>query len=328
MAVLITGLGYLGVPLAAELLRRGERVVGLDNFFSTSPDQVRALQASPGFSLVRGSITSRRALERACSGAEITLVYHLAAQASAHPQAAPTSYTERTNLVGPRMLLEALPRESVRTVILGSSFRVYGDALGGLVTERHEYGRMADLAHLSKIYTEKLLELCAHRDGYSAIALRLGVVYGLGPCVKRDPHFLTVPNLFCLKAVRGEPLEVHSGANRPVGFIHLRDAVAALVEAPRLARPGYRAVNAVADVLSVPRVAGLVQQRAAARGLQVVVSGAPAAPGPEPWSVQSSLAEVGYCPTERMATSLDELLDHFARTEAPSTSAVPGGAPP
>lgn len=312
VAVLITGLGYLGVPLAAELLRRGEQVVGLENFFCTPRSAVRLLRASPGFSLVEGSVSSRRALQRAFASAEVSLVYHLAAQPSAHPQAATVAYTERTNLVGPRLLLDALPRDRRCVVVLGSSFRVYGDLPSDEVTEETCYGRMADLAHLSKIYAEKLLELYAHRDGFAAVALRLGVVYGLGPCMKLDRRFMTVPNLFCQQAAQGEPLRVFAGAARPTGFIHLRDAVSALLEAPRLARPGFRAVNAAAELLGVDQVAELVARRAAARGLRVSIErDGSVEPRPTP-RVASSLAEIGFRPTRAMADSLDELLDYFA----------------
>lgn len=315
MAVLITGLGYLGVPLAAELLRRGMRVVGLDNFFSTSPRHLRAVAAFPNFTLIRGSVTSNRTLERACSVEAIQLVYHLAAQPSAHPQAATPGYTERTNLVGPRKLLDALATATGCTVVLASSFRVYGDDLPPIVTESTPYGRMADLSHLSKIYAEKLLELYAHRTGLKAIALRLGVVHGLGPCMKHDRRFMSVPNLFCHQAVRGEPLQVHRGAAYPMGFIEVSDAVTALVDAPRLAQPGFRAVNAVTEMLSVPEVAELVRERGASRGLRVQVSNGRSAPASAIPTVASSLDEIGYRPTRLMASSLDEVLDYFERLE-------------
>src|SRR6478609_4816327 len=108
MTALITGIGYIGAALAEALLADGERVVGLENGFSTVPEVVNRLARHPRFTLVRGSVSSMRSVERAFGaavqamaggaddGAGVDVVYHLAAQASAHPQAAPPKYTEQT----------------------------------------------------------------------------------------------------------------------------------------------------------------------------------------------------------------------------------------
>ncbi|HZO27616.1 MAG TPA: NAD-dependent epimerase/dehydratase family protein, partial [Chloroflexota bacterium] len=128
MTALITGIGYIGAALAEALLADGEQVVGLENGFSTVPAVVTRLSKRPRFTLVRGSVNSARSIERAfaAAGDGVDVVYHLAAQASAHPQAAPPSYTEQTNLVAPRLVYEAAARHGARTFVYGSSFRVYG----------------------------------------------------------------------------------------------------------------------------------------------------------------------------------------------------------
>ncbi|MBA2448439.1 MAG: NAD(P)-dependent oxidoreductase, partial [Chloroflexi bacterium] len=305
----------IGSALARTLLDRGERVIGLENGFSIQPSALRRLADDPGWQLVRGSVNSVGSIERAFAaagrGERVETVYHLAAQASAHPEAARPSYTEATNLVAPRFVFEAAARHRVERFVYGSSFRVYGDDLAGTVDERRPYGRIGDLSHLSKVYAEKLVEMLSRQHELPAANVRLGVVYGLGPTMKRDPRFLTVPNLFCLRAARGEPLVVHAGANRPIGFLHLDDAVEALLVAARLgAEPGSRAYNAVSEVLTGGEVAGIVAACARRRGLAVRVEGA--APSPEMrWSVHSGLDDMGFHPRRAMDESLDEVLAYY-----------------
>ena len=319
MTALITGIGYIGAALAEALLADGQRVVGLENGFSTVPTVVAALARRPGFQLVRGSINSEHSIERACAaatadGSTLDVVYHLAAQASAHPQAAPPTYTEQTNLSAPRLVYEAAARHGARALVYGSSFRVYGDHLTGAVGEDTPYGQIGDLSHLSKVYAEKLLEMLAGQQQVPAVSVRLGVVYGVGPLMKRDPRFLTVPNLFSLRAVEGQPLTVHPSANRPIGFLHLDDAVQALRVAGHLAQTdtrGARAVNAVSEVLSVGEVAAIVAREAAARKLQAHIDGAGPLTSPR-WSVVSSLDAAGFRPARTMSESLGAVLDYYA----------------
>lgn len=319
MTALITGIGYIGAALAEALLADGQRVVGLENGFSTVPAAVAALARRPGFQLVRGSINSVRSIERACAaatvvGGSLDVVYHLAAQASAHPQAAPPSYTEQTNLSAPRLVYAAAVRHGAQALVYGSSFRVYGDHLAGAVGEDTPYGQIGDLSHLSKVYAEKLLEMLAGQHPLPAVSVRLGVVYGVGPLMKRDPRFLTVPNLFSLRAVEGQPLTVHPSANRPIGFLHLDDAVQALRVAGQVAHAGQhgaRAVNAVSEVLSVGEVAAIVEREAAARNLSALIEGAGPLTSPR-WSVVSSLDAAGFRPARTMSESLGAVLDHYA----------------
>lgn len=319
MTALITGIGYIGVALAEALLADGQHVVGLENGFSTVPTVVNRLARHPRFYLVRGSINSARSIERAfeAGGADIDVVYHLAAQASAHPEAAPPSYTEQTNLVAPRLVYEAAVRHGATTFVYGSSFRVYGDDVSGIVGESTPYGRIGDLAHLSKVYAEKLLEMLAGLHPVPVANVRLGVVYGLGSLMKDDPRFLTVPNLFCKRTVAGEPLTVNAGANRPIGFLHLDDAVQALRVAAEVTRSrgsGARAVNAVSEVLGVGEVAAIVEHEAGARGMRPIVTGAGPLTGPR-WSVASSLDAAGFRPTRTMRSSLGEVLDYYRRSQ-------------
>jgi UDP-glucuronate 4-epimerase len=314
LAILITGLGYIGARLAADLLASGQRVVALENFFCTSRQSLRRLRAQPGLTLIEGSINQPASLRRAFGEQRVEAVVHLAAQPSAHSQAATPAYTERTNLGGARLTLEAALAAGVERVVLGSSFKVLGDELPPLVGERQPYGRVYDLAHLSKIYVEKLGEMLAATRGLSCLSVRLGITYGLGPVMKHDPRFMVVPNLFACRAAQGQPLTVHPSATRAAGFIHLEDASRALQAALSLPtdRPSYRPLNAVTECLTVGQVAEAVRGAGQARGVEVIVEGSadPAAPIVR---VESSLAEALALP-HKLADSIGEVIDHFRAT--------------
>jgi nucleoside-diphosphate-sugar epimerase len=272
VAILLTGVGYIGLALLRRLQARGERVVGLDNFFSTPreslPVDLKVLEGD-----VAEPADLGRAFELASSADRGLTVYHLAAQPSAAIAARDPAYTERTNLVGARLVLEAAQQYGAK-VVFGGSFRVYGDDLvGQTVDEDTPYGRVGDLSHLSKVYVEQLARML----GVAFVSVRLGVTYGLGPLMKtHDPALMTVPNLLCQRAARGEPL--HILQDRPLGFIHVQDAVEALLlAAERVAT--WEVVNAAPEVATIGQVARIVQRLAQQRGRRVDLHGSATSEG-------------------------------------------------
>ncbi len=308
---MLTGAGYIG----AALLRRLDDgpVVVLDNFFCTPREAVEAALPD-GVTLIEGNVAEPDDVARAFAAlpqGPVT-VFHLAAQPSASIAMRDPAVTERSNLVGARVVLETA-RDRRARVVFGGSFRVYGDDLGGTrVDETTPYGRVADLSHLSKIYVEQLARML----GVPFVSVRLGVTYGLSPIMKATPSFMTVPNLFCQRAVRGEPLQVLE--DRPMGFIHVDDAADALLASAPLAESGWRAVNAAPQVATIGEVARTVQRLAQTRGAHVAVHGQAAteaateipseAPTHPTFEVRSELA---LQPRHTLASGLVDVLDYF-----------------
>ena len=334
MAVLVTGLGYMGAVLAEELLWRGETVVAIENGFSTDGRVLDRL-VKAGVRLVSGDVAEPAEVQWAFERAPIDTVFHFAAQASAHPDAAPPEYTERSNLQGPRVILDAMVRNGARTMVYASSFKVYGERLSGVVDEGHPYGAFRDLSHLSKCYVEKLLELYAGQHGQGrglrCLALRFGIVHGLSPVLKTDRRFMTAPNKFCLQAARGEPLTVFGGGRVPAGFVHVADAVrAALAAAGHQGLVGYVPLNVVGEVASVAQVAEWVAGAGRTRGLPVDVAGLePVGPVDEgaSFTVASGLEALSFHPERRLCESVGAVLDHFLAAEGtPSSAASPNRA--
>ncbi|HLZ25734.1 MAG TPA: NAD(P)-dependent oxidoreductase [Chloroflexota bacterium] len=308
MATLLTGSGYIGAALLRRLAARGEPVVVLENFFCTPRSDVAAALPS-GTCLIEGDVAEARDVARAFDalgphGEQPHVVFHLAAQPSASVAAKDPELTERSNLVGARRVLEAAHARGAR-VVFGGSFRVYGDELVGQTIDEHTpYGRVGDLSHLSKVYTEQLARMLE----VAFVSVRLGVTYGRSPIMKTSPPFMTVPNLFCQRAARGEVLEVR--VDRPMGFIHVQDAADALLRAAETRSPSvWTVVNAAPEVATIGQVARTVQQLIQRRGGAVQIQGA--ASSEAGFAVHSALADDGFTPQRTLASGLGEVLDLF-----------------
>ena len=286
----------------------------LENYFCTpQADVQRALP--PGAVLIQGDVARPADVERAFAAVDADqalTVFHLAAQPSASIAARDPETTERTNLTGARLVLEAARQRRARAVLAGS-FRVYGDNLDGQsVTEDAPYGSVGDLSHLSKIYIEHLARMVR----VPCVSVRLGVTYGVSPIMKTDAPFMTVPNLFCQRAAAGEPLMVLE--NRAVAFIHVDDAARALLAAADLPLDddtgAFRAVNAAPEVSTIGALARLVQGIGRERGLEVVVNDHAVAADGGGFAVRSRLEEVGaFRATHALARDLAPVLDYWMR---------------
>ncbi len=321
VATLVTGLGYIGAALVRRLAQRdGEAgsIVALENFFCTPRGEVEA--ALPGgVRLIEGDVAEARDVARAfdalgSANGQPHVVYHLAAQPSASVALREPGLTERSNLVGARVVLESARQRGAR-VVFGGSFRVYGDHTAGTLVDEHTpYGRVGDLSHLSKLYTEQLGRML----GMPFVSVRLGVTYGLSLIMKTTPAFMTMPNLFCQRAALGQFLEVHS--DRPLAFIHVEDAASALIAASdRLNAVEldndkdednvWQVVNAAPEVATIGQVALTVQRLMQARGGSVQIHGPTSSEAT--FRVRSSLDADGFKPEHTLSNSLGAVLDFF-----------------
>lgn len=314
VATLVIGVGYVGSRLVQELLYQGRDVVAIDNFFASDRRAVDGFRQVKSFRFVEGSILDPATIGRALDlAADVEVVYLLAAQASAHPDAASADYTEDVNLRGPRRVLDEIVRRGLDVpIVLASSTRVYGSPLPPVVDESTPYGCFTDLAHLSKCYAEKLLELYAAVHHLTCRVVRLGLVYGVAPVLKTDPRFMTAPNLFCLRAARGEPLDVRSAD--PVATIHVEDATRALLWTGEILDVGGYAVrNAATAVVTIPRIAEEVRRLAESREVTVRIN--QVRRGPAEVSslpvLRSRLEQEGFVAQRSLSDGLVETLDHF-----------------
>ena len=316
MTSVVFGCGYIGAQLVADLLGRGENVVVFDNAFSTDAAVLRDFERVQPCRVVSGSVADRSAVRDAMLAAgSIDKVYFTAGQSSAALSRRFPEYTEETNLRGPRIVLDQCVERGVLRVVFTSSMRVLGPALTSDVDELTSFGPSTDLAHLSHVYVESLAKMYSRAFDISCSAVRLGIVYGRGPVVKRTREQMTAPNLFCLQACRRESLCVTRDGALYHPLIHVKDAAQAMLlsaESPSSER--FVATNAVTEVLTMTEVASRVAREARAVGMQVDVS-APSgvALPPRPPVVTSSLPAAGFTATRCLDQGIREMLELFCR---------------
>jgi nucleoside-diphosphate-sugar epimerase len=172
--LLVLGAGYVGAKLAEVAIDDGHEVVLADNWWASGREQLAGLEQG-GARVETVDIRDAGAV-RALLATSFDRVHLLAAQASRPLSISEPAYTEQTNLVGPRIVAEALADHAPSaTLVYASSLHVYGSELSGEVGADRPYGGQGDLAHLSKIYAELCLDLYARRHGFGLALLRLGI---------------------------------------------------------------------------------------------------------------------------------------------------------
>jgi nucleoside-diphosphate-sugar epimerase len=253
--VLVLGAGYVGAALAELALSEGDEVTLADNWHATDRGQLETLERR-GARVETADIRDREDVTRLLSSRPAR-VYLLAAQASRPLSFSEPEYTEQTNLIGPRLIAELIAVEGGPPLIFASSLHVYGRALSGEVGPDHPFGPQDDLAHLSKVYAELLLQMYARREALDLAILRLGIVYGPSPVEHERAESQTVVDKFRRLAAAGRPLPLEGGGSATVGVVHIEDAARILHQAPTA--PGVTIANVAAESVTVAGIAALAE---------------------------------------------------------------------
>ena len=114
---------------------------------------------------------------------------------------------------------------------------------------------------------------------------------------------MTVPNLFCQRAVSGEALQVLE--DRPMAFIHVQDAAAGLLAAPSASDGrSWRRSTPRPEVATIGQLARTVQRLMQARGGAVEHPRAPQRPDAHAFRCSRVLDAEGFSPQRTLADGL------------------------
>jgi UDP-glucuronate 4-epimerase len=229
MKILVTGAaGFIGARLSERLLARGDTVLGYDNvndYYHPSLKEARLhrLEGQPGFSLIRGSLEDRPALEAAFDGFAPQRVVNLAAQAGVrYSLQNPHAYVD-SNIVGFMNILEACRHRGVEHLVYASSSSVYGGNRKLPFAVEDSVDHPLSLYAASKKANELMAHTYSHLYRLPTTGLRFFTVYG--PWGRPDMALFQ----FTQRILAGEPIDLFNNGQHTRDFTYIDDIVEGVI---------------------------------------------------------------------------------------------------
>lgn len=222
MRIVVTGgAGFVGSHLVDKLIKRGDDVIVIDNFFTGRKENVMHHFGNPRFELIRHDVVEPILLE-------VDQIYHLACPASpVHYKYNPVK-TIKTNVMGTLNMLGLAKRIGAR-FLLTSTSEVYGDPLEH--PQKETYWGHVNPIGVRSCYDEgkrtaETLTMDYHRGADVEVRIaRIFNTYGPRMCLDDG----RVVSNFVAQAIRKQPMTVYGDGKQTRSFQYVSDLVDGLV---------------------------------------------------------------------------------------------------
>ncbi len=226
--VLITGgAGFVGSHLAETLLARGHTVTIVDDLSTGRFENIAHLTGHPRFRFAIDTITNEVVMDRLAS--ECDVIFHLAAAVGVRLIVEQPVHTIETNVMATEVVLKTALRYRAK-VLLASTSEVYGK--GNRVPFREDDDVVlgptsrSRWAYAASKMVDEFLGLAYYREkGLPVVVFRL--FNTVGP--RQTGRYGMVIPRFVSQALRGEPLTVYGDGQQSRCFLHVSDAVDAIL---------------------------------------------------------------------------------------------------
>lgn len=222
MKVVVTGgAGFIGSHLCKELLKRGNDVTAVDNFYTGNKENIKDLYKNKNFHFIEHDINVKLDIKAA-------QIYNLACPASPIHYRRDPVMTTRTNVVGMINMLE-VAKKNKATILQASTSEVYGDP--GLHPQAENYNGNVNVLGPRACYNEG--KRCAETlcmDYYRQHELDVKIVRifnTYGPNMYK--HDGRVVSNFIVQALSGKPLTVYGGGDQTRSFQYVDDCVDGMI---------------------------------------------------------------------------------------------------
>jgi UDP-glucuronate decarboxylase len=220
--VLVTGgAGFLGSHLCERLVKRGDDVLCVDNYFTGSKQNISHLLNEANFELLRHDVTFPLYVE-------VDQIYNLACPASPiHYQYDPVQ-TTKTSVHGAINVL-GLAKRCKAKVLQASTSEVYGDP--EMHPQREEYWGKVNPIGIRSCYDEG--KRCAETlffDYHRQHQLRIKVIRifnTYGP--RMHPNDGRVVSNFIMQALTGQDITIYGTGNQTRSFCYVDDLIDGMI---------------------------------------------------------------------------------------------------
>jgi UDP-glucose 4-epimerase len=233
------GAGFIGSHVAEHLVRKGHRVVVLDDmsggFRENVPDGCRFIQ---------GSILDHGLVDRLFEENHFDYVYHLAAYAAEGLSHFIKRFNYNNNVIGSINLINASINHDVRRFVFTSSIAVYGAGQSPMSEEMTP--KPEDSYGIAKSSVEQELRASHEMFGLDYTIFRPHNVYGERQNV--GDRYRNVVGIFMNQLLQGEPMTIFGDGEQERAFTHIDDVAPAIADSVDLPGAKNEVFNVGADV--------------------------------------------------------------------------------
>jgi UDP-glucuronate decarboxylase len=222
MKVLVTGgAGFIGSSLCRVLLAKGHAVTCLDNFSSSSRENIQSLKNTPGLTLIEKDVQSPLI-------GKYDEIYHFAATASPSKYLTSPIETSLTIVLGTLNALK-LASETGAKILLASTSEIYGDP--EISPQPETYNGNVDPTSPRGCYVEakryaESLAMDFYREHKTDIRIaRIFNAYGPGMA----PEDGRVISTFLRQASMNQPLTIYGNGTQTRSFCYIDDLIDGLL---------------------------------------------------------------------------------------------------
>ena len=221
--VLVTGgAGFIGSHLCEKLLKSGDEVICLDNFFTGSKKNIAHFLDDKNFELVRHDVTQPILLE-------VSQIYNLACPASPIQYQYNPIKTVKTNVMGALNMLGLAKRVKAR-ILQASTSEVYGDP--SVHPQKEAYWGNVNPIGPRSCYDEgkRVAEtLMMDYHNQNKVDIRIARIFNTyGPKMALNDG--RVVSNFIVQALKEEELTVYGSGRQTRSFCYVSDLVDGLVK--------------------------------------------------------------------------------------------------
>jgi UDP-glucose 4-epimerase len=215
---LVTGAaGFIGRSIAAELLARGKKVRGIDNFVTGKHENLLGLEA---MDFIEADINDAAAVAEACRGVEC--IFHEAAIPSVPRSIEDPVTSNHAGVSGTVQLLVAAKDAKVRRVVYAGSSSVYGNTPTLPKQEQMQPSPISPYA-VSKLAGELYMQSFARVYGLETVVIRYFNVFG--PYQDPTSHYSGILAIFTMKMLAGEIPTIYGDGEQSRDFTFIQNVV-------------------------------------------------------------------------------------------------------
>ena len=309
MSYLVTGgTGFIGAYITRLLIQAGENVVAYDvNPQRDLLEQLMSKDESDRVKVAQGDITDLAHLIRTAQEYDTETIIHMASLLSIACSANPP-LAVRVNCGGTTNVLETARILGLKKVVWASSVAVFGPP------QRYEQEYIPnDAPHYplgvygaGKSFNEELAKHYFNEYGVDSIAIRFGMVYGVGQ--KAGASAMLAEELM-VKPALGKPGRVPYGDDI-INWLYVEDAATAVVMASNKATTKARALNIDGDIRPVAEAVEYIRKLVPDAELTML-------PGytlfPAKYDTTLIRKEIGYHPQWTIELGMKKVIDEIRK---------------